>query len=100
MSNTIKRTALAFALTALVSFGALAQKASGNIAGVAKTGDIVEVTGPGTGFHRELQIQKDGKYQLRSVPLGEYVVTVKHSDGTAETPKAVAVRAGATARIQ
>ena len=99
MSN-IKRTALAFAATALIAFGAHAQQASGNIAGTAVTGDTVEVKGNGTGFHRELKIEKDGKYQLRSVPLGEYVVTVKHADGTAETPKGVAVRAGSTARIK
>ena len=99
MSN-IKRTALAFAATALIAFGAHAQQASGNIAGTAVTGDTVEVKGNGTGFHRELKIEKDGKYQLRSVPLGEYVVTVKHADGTVETPKGVAVRAGSTARIK
>jgi hypothetical protein len=100
MSNNIKRIAFAFAATALIAFGAQAQQASGNIAGTAKTGDTVNVKGNGTGFHRELKIEKDGKFQLRSVPLGDYVVTVTHADGTAETPKGVAVRAGSTARIQ
>ncbi|WP_213437407.1 MULTISPECIES: carboxypeptidase-like regulatory domain-containing protein [Lysobacteraceae] len=100
MSNSIKRIAFAFAATALVAFGANAQQASGNIAGTAVTGDTVLVTGTGTGFHRELKIEKDGKYQLRSVPLGEYVVSVTHADGTAETPKGVAVRAGSTARVK
>jgi len=99
MSN-FKRTALAFAATALVAFGAHAQQASGNIAGTAVTGDTVAVSGIGTGFHRELKIEKDGKYQLRSVPLGDYVVSVKHADGTEETPKGVAVRAGSTARVK
>ena len=98
--SSIKRTAFAFAATALIAFGANAQQASGNIAGNAKTGDTIEVTGNGTGFHRELKIDKDGKYQLRSVPLGDYVVAVSHADGTSETPKGVSVRAGSTARVK
>jgi hypothetical protein len=86
---SIKRIALAFAATALIAFGAQAQQSSGNIAGTAVTGDTVEVKGNGTGFHRELQIEKDGKFQLRSVPLGDYVVTViKHADGTQERRRA------------
>ena len=100
MSNTFKRTALAFAFTALVSFGAHAQKASGNIGGTAMTGDTIEIQGKGTGFHRELKIEKDGKYQLRAVPLGEYTVTIKHADGTATKPVDIAVRAGATVRLR
>ena len=39
-------------------------------------------------------IKKDGKYSLRSVPAGEYTVSVKHADGTSET-KAVVVRKAA-----
>jgi hypothetical protein len=32
--------------------------------------------------------------------MGEYTVTIKHADGTTAPVKAIAVRAGATARVQ
>ena len=99
MTST-KRIALALAAASLFAFGANAQQASGNIAGTAVAGDTVEIKGADTGFRRELTIKEDGKYQVRSVPVGAYVVTVKHADGSAETPKGVNVRVGSTVRIK
>jgi uncharacterized membrane protein len=85
---------------AIVATAAQAQATSGNIMGVAKAGDTVVVDGVGTGVHREITLDKDGKYNLRRMPLGSYVVVVKHADGTAESPKQVAIQAGVTARVQ
>ncbi len=97
--NTFKPLVLATIATLFFAAAANAQQASGNIIGNAVTGDTVVVQGTGTGFHRELDIKKDGKYSLRSVPAGEYTVSVKHADGTSET-KAVVVRIGSSARVQ
>ena len=100
MRRTSKLAFASLLLAGSLPFAANAQSSGGNIAGEASVGDTVTITGVDTGFRRELKIEKDGKYQLRSVPLGDYVVTVKHADGTAETPKGVAVRAGSTARVK
>ena len=99
VSKTFKHLALAMIATLFLATAANAQQASGNIIGKAVAGDTVVVQGNGTGFHRELEIKKDGKYSLRSVPAGEYTVAIKHADGTSET-KVIAVRIGSTARVQ
>jgi hypothetical protein len=97
--NTFKHLVLAGIATLFFAAGANAQRASGNITGTAVAGDTVVVQGTGTGFHRELEIKKDGKYNLRAVPAGEYTVNVKHADGT-EMTRAVVVRVGSSARVQ
>lgn len=79
---------------------AIAQSSSGNIIGEGKTGDTVIIQGPDNGFHREMELKEDGKYQVRRVPLGDYTVVVKHADGTFSTPRTVSVRVGSTARVQ
>jgi hypothetical protein len=99
VSKTFRHLALATIATLFLATAANAQQASGNIVGKAVAGDTVVVQGTGTGFHRELEITKDGKYNLRSVPAGEYTVNIKHADGTSET-KAIVVRVGSSARVQ
>jgi hypothetical protein len=88
------------AATAFAAFGANAQQASGNIQGVAVTGDTVSIYAPDIGVKREITVEKDGKWMMRRVPLGTYVVNIKHTDGTAEKTKQVTVQAGTTARVQ
>ena len=97
--KTFKHFALATIATLFVAAAAQAQQASGNIIGKAVAGDTVVVQGNGTGFHRELEIKKDGKYNLRAVPAGGYTVNITHADGSVET-KAVVVRVGSSARVQ
>lgn len=80
--------------------GAIAQSSSGNLIGEGKAGDTVIVQGPDNGFHREMELKEDGKYQIRRIPLGDYTVVVKHADGTFSAPKTVSVRVGSTARVQ
>lgn len=84
----------------LVSATAQAQQASGNLMGDGKAGDTVVVEGPAIGFHREMTLDKDGRYSMRRLPIGDYVVTVRHADGTAEARKAIRVQAGTTARVK
>jgi hypothetical protein len=97
--KTFNKLVLAIIVTMSLATAANAQQASGNIIGKAVAGDTVVVRGNGTGFHRELEIRKDGKYNLRAVPAGEYIVNIRHADGTEET-KAVVVRVGSSARVQ
>lgn len=92
------RFAIAF-LAAALPFAATAQSSSGNITGDAITGDTVMITGVDTGFKRELKIDKDGKYQIRRVPTGNYQVIRLHKDGTIDPAQSVVVRPGGTARV-
>ena len=96
----LKRHAIALAAASLFAFGANAQESSGGIMGVAAAGDTIEVQSPDNGVRREMTIVDAGKYQFRRLPLGTYVVTVKHADGTTEKEKTVAVRAGTTTRVK
>ena len=77
-----------------------AQQASGNIMGDGKVGDTVVVESAATGFHHEITLEKDGRYQMRRIPIGSYVLTLRHADGTAEQPRGIRVQAGTTARVQ
>jgi len=94
-----KRIALTFAALMAVASAPHAQHSAGSIVGTAVTGDVVDIKGADTGFHREIKIDKDGKYQVRSVPVGSYLVTVTHADGTT-TEAALEVRVGSAARVQ
>lgn len=86
---------LAASLPAAVS----AQSSSGNITGDAVAGDTITITGTDTGFKRELKIEKDGKYQLRRVPTGDYQVIRVHKDGSIDPAQSIVVRPGGTARV-
>lgn len=100
ITKTLKTIALGATLALGAAFGAQAQQSSGNIIGDAVTGDTVIVQSPETGFHREISIDKDGRYSMRGVPAGNYTVTVKHADGSEAAPKPIAVRVGSTARVK
>lgn len=87
-------TALGLSLTAH------AQSSVGHITGKAVAGDTISVHATSGGFHREITVKKDGKYQFRSVSPGQYDVTVEHADGTTDPTKAVLVKVASTARVQ
>lgn len=93
------KTAIATILALSFSFAAGAQSSSGNIVGEASVGDTVTITGTETGFKREIKIKKDGKYQVRRVPTGDYQVVRVHKDGTIGPAQSIVVRPGGTARV-
>jgi hypothetical protein len=99
MHTTLKTLFTGAVLAAALSSGVHAQSSSGNITGDAVVGDTILVTGTYTGFRRELKIEKDGKYQLRRVPTGEYQVVRTHKDGTIDPAQSIVVRPGGTARV-
>jgi len=104
MKATALRTlCVSFATSTLLALGfsgaALAQASNANISGEAVAGDTVIAINADTGLTREIEIKKDGKYRLRALPLGTYVVTNKHADGTYGPSSTVTLRVGATAYI-
>ena len=99
MHSTLKITIASIVLAVATPTAVNAQSSSGNISGEAIVGDTVTITGVDTGFKRELKIEKDGKYQIRRVPTGEYQVVRAHKDGTVEPAQSVVVRPGGTARV-
>lgn len=85
-------------LLALLSFSAFAQRSDGGISGDAKPGDHVLVQNTGTGFKREGVADDAGNYRFRSLPLGDYRVTVTRAENEVVLNVVVTVRPGATAR--
>ena len=99
MTLNLRTIAATAALVLGTSGLAQAQSTSGNIQGVAAAGDTIVVQGVGSGFNRELQVTEDGKYSMRRLPTGKYLVIQKHADGSAEAPKPVEIHAGVTVRV-
>jgi hypothetical protein len=99
MRRTSKLAFASLLLAGSLPFAANAQSSGGNIAGEASVGDTVTITGVDTGFRRELKIEKDGKYQVRRVPTGDYMVVRVHKDGSIDPAQSVSVRVGSTARV-
>jgi hypothetical protein len=94
------RHTIAFVVCTLLAPVAFAQQSSGNLAGDGKAGDTVRVERTETGFVRELKVEQDGKYRMPRIPIGIYVVTVTHADGTKSKPQEVRVQTGTTARVK
>lgn len=99
MHHDLKSFLAGIVLAATIPAAANAQSSSGNITGDATTGDTITITGVDTGFRRELKIEKDGKYQVRRVPTGDYQVVRVHQDGRIDPAQTVVVRPGGTARV-
>jgi hypothetical protein len=92
-------TALVLAL-GLASGTAFAQSATAALSGQAKAGDVAVVENVDTGFSREVKVKDNGRYALRNLPTGTFKVTIRHPDGSIETPRVVTLRVGSTARVQ
>ena len=97
----MKRFAIALATAAsLFAVNANAQQASGNLMGEAQAGDKIAVTSTTTGFHREITAEEAGKFSIRRLPTGTYIVDVTHADGSKEKPKQIVIQVGTTARLK
>lgn len=80
--------------------GAQAQSNStGNLSGRVAAGETVLVENASTGFHREVAADAKGRFRLRALPIGTYVVKVKHADGRVEVLRQAAVRIGTTTHV-
>jgi hypothetical protein len=94
--NPLRLAALALTLGAGL---ALAQSPVGALAGRGTPGDVAVISNPKTGMSREITIPKSGRYQLRNLPIGNYVVVIRHADGREEAPKPVSVHIGITVKV-
>ena len=100
MTLTFRSVLLAALFALVVPAIALAQATSGNINGIATVGDTIIIDGIDNGLHREVVIEKDGKFSLRRIPVGTYQVVVKHADGSFEAPQTAELHSGTTARLK
>ena len=84
----------------LATAPAIAQSSSGNIAGTAVAGETIVVNGEDNGVHREIKINKDGKFTIRRVPTGNYTVVRVLADGSNAVAQSIEIKVGGTARVQ
>lgn len=82
----------------LAATPARAQSSSGNLTGQAVAGETIVVDGPDNGFHRELKIEKDGKFTIRRIPTGTYTVLRVPTDGGPPKAQTVYIQVGSTVR--
>lgn len=79
-SMALKRTAICIAMgacLATLSPLALAQSATGAVAGRADAGAQITVTNTETGSSRTVTANADGSYRLSQLPVGAYSVQVR-----------------------
>ena len=92
--------AVALAAALATSGAAVAQATSAAIQGKTDPEATVVIRNAETGFVREIKPNASGKYQLRTLQMGTYLVTIRKPDGTETPTRTVSLRVGQTARIQ
>ena len=99
----LRKTALAFAtglcLSTLAIAPALAQSATGAVAGRATSGDEIVVTNVATGATRTVTAGGDGGYRLAQLPVGDYRLQVRRGGQDVGSAHAVVVSLGGTTNV-
>ncbi|MCL1633944.1 TonB-dependent receptor [Luteimonas sp. SX5] len=98
----LKRTAICIAMgacLATLSPLALAQNATGAVAGRADAGAQVTVTNTATGLSRSVTANADGSYRLSQLPVGEYRVQVSRDGQAVGSPISANVALGGTTTV-
>jgi hypothetical protein len=101
-SMALKRSAICIALgTCLASLSplALAQSATGAVAGRADAGAQVTVTNTATGLTRTVTADADGSYRLSQLPVGQYRVQVSRGGQAVGSPVSANVALGGTTTV-
>ena len=102
-SRTLHRTALCIAmgmcLSSLAIAPALAQSATGAVAGRADAGAQVTITNAATGLTRTVTVNADGSYRLSQLPVGDYQLQVTRGGQAVGSPIAVNVELGGTTTV-
>ena len=99
----LRKTALAFAtglcLSTLAIAPALAQSATGAVAGRATSGDEIVVTNVATGATRTVTAGGDGGYRLAQLPVGDYRLQVRRGGQDVGSAHTVVVSLGGTTNV-
>ena len=99
----LRKTALAFAtglcLSTLAIAPALAQSATGAVAGRATSGDEIVVTNVATGAVRTVTAGGDGGYRLAQLPVGNYRLQVRRGGQDVGSAHTVVVSLGGTTNV-
>lgn len=99
----LKSAVLGAALALLAGASAIAvaqSNSTGILVGHGAVGETVVVQNPKTGFKRTVVVGKNGHYRVPSLPIGVYVVTVTHADGTTSVSEPASVRIGLTTQVK
>ncbi len=75
-----------------------AQATSGSIVGHAPAGDTILIEGAG-GVKRKTKVKENGRYAVRALPLGMYMVTLLKNGDVRGTRYGVQLRPGGTGRV-
>ena len=100
--KVLKKAALGLALGAcLASMAplAMAQSATGAVAGRASAGDQIMITNTATGATRSVTVGGDGGYRLSQLPVGDYQLQVKRNGEDVGQAVAVNVALGGTTTV-
>jgi Outer membrane receptor for ferrienterochelin and colicins len=99
-ARQLRRTSLAIGLgLCIVGSGAtLAQSTTGSIFGQAKAGETVVVMGS-TGVTRQVTVGQDGRYNISTLPVGSYTVTLQRDGQVVDTRSNVSLRVGSGTEV-
>lgn len=101
-TRNMRKSALCIALGACLStlaMPALAQSATGAVAGEAPAGDQVVVRNTNTGLTRTVTVAADGSYRLAQLPPGDYSIQVVRDGAGVGEAAIVAIPLGGTATV-
>jgi outer membrane receptor protein involved in Fe transport len=99
-TGQLQRTALALALGLGFTGLAFGQSTTGSIFGQvpAGSGETIVATSS-TGVTRQVAVDADGRYNISSLPVGNYTVTLQHDGQTVDSRSNVSLRVGSGTEV-
>lgn len=100
--KVLKKAALGIALGACIATMAplaMAQSATGAVAGRASAGDQITITNTATGATRTVTVEGNGSYRLTQLPIGDYQLQVKRDGANVGDAVGVNVSLGGTTTV-
>ncbi|HJS35555.1 MAG TPA: TonB-dependent receptor [Pseudoxanthomonas sp.] len=100
--KVLKKAALGIALGACIATMAplaMAQSATGAVAGRASAGDQITIVNNATGATRTVTVGADGSYRVTQLPVGDYQLQVKRGGADLGDTVGVSVALGGTTTV-
>ncbi|MCH6484476.1 TonB-dependent receptor [Pseudoxanthomonas sp. LH2527] len=100
--KVLKKAALGIALGACIATMAplaMAQSATGAVAGRASAGDQITIVNNATGATRTVTVGADGSYRVTQLPVGDYQMQVKRGGADLGDTVGVSVALGGTTTV-